>query len=366
MKINKICLGKIIKFKLFKLSRLDGERYTPQLEPYQLNPTVDIRECKREELRSKELLENLGITEDVLIYCNLNENQIEEYSNGFVNISNGNKNLNLSPIPIVSPVRSNYFSRLNSSRHLTPELKQYINGTYRIIFHCVQKQFRKEFHRNSQSYDNLSDDDFSPNLYSGKSPLNNYNHNNDSCYDNSDHDEEYDNDKLGNSYKKENKSIFVKLNTETNNLSQKRNNMTIKLNDKPTIINNINKYNTNSLNNSPNGNNNSNNNSNNNNNNNNNKYNTISPTITTTNNENSKKTKKINAHTLNKQIQTLYKINRKLSNLNNQTNTLYNERNGTLNKPSRENGHQNDLNKTHNLPTQKAFQKQSSKLCTIL
>lgn len=44
---------------------------------------------------------------------------------------------------LLTNVTNIYQNRLNQI-NLTPELKQSINGTYRIIYHCIQKKMRKE------------------------------------------------------------------------------------------------------------------------------------------------------------------------------------------------------------------------------
>lgn len=107
---------------------------------------------KKDELRSYELLETLGLSRDILICTNLENNFHQHKHKQFQLGQNGlDKNINLNPIPILSK-DLNLFLKTNITsdfifgiKNLSPEMKQSINGTYRIIFHRMQKEFHKEF-----------------------------------------------------------------------------------------------------------------------------------------------------------------------------------------------------------------------------
>ncbi len=131
---------------------LDGETYSPQQEIYQLNPALSMASMKKEEVRSYELLESLGLTRDILICTNLDNSFNQSKHKQFIQQSNGlDKNINLNSIPVINK-ELNQFLKQNIThdfafgiKNLSPEMKQAINGTCRIIFHRIQKEARKEF-----------------------------------------------------------------------------------------------------------------------------------------------------------------------------------------------------------------------------
>ena len=118
-------------------------------------------------MRVNEILDSLGITRDILIYNNLQEVNPNEmkYKHFHVDSNSFDKNINLSPIPIVSKDLSQFLkNNTNQSSEtlfqsgLSPELKQSINGTYRIVVHRIQKKFRKEFNSEQLAQRHMSVD----------------------------------------------------------------------------------------------------------------------------------------------------------------------------------------------------------------
>ncbi|CAF0930873.1 unnamed protein product [Brachionus calyciflorus] len=114
---------------------LDTEIFSEPLLPYQFNPTLELSQLKPEEFYSLKLMENLGITQEHLILSNINEP-----SSNPITKQNTQMN-NLISYKALTDITN---SVINSRIALTPDLKQYINGTYRIVFHLVQKKLRKE------------------------------------------------------------------------------------------------------------------------------------------------------------------------------------------------------------------------------
>jgi hypothetical protein len=137
-------------------SRLDGESFSDELEPYRLNPALEMNSMNPDEQRTYELLDKLGITRDILICTNL-EKTFNTPVNGrykhFTVENNGaqlNSNVNMNPVPIITKDLTQ-FLKLNITndfvskiRALNVDIKQSINGTYRIIYHSMQKELRKE------------------------------------------------------------------------------------------------------------------------------------------------------------------------------------------------------------------------------
>ncbi|RNA29688.1 Serine threonine- kinase NIM1 [Brachionus plicatilis] len=135
---------------------LDSEKFSDSLLSFQFNPCQEQSKLSKEELYSLKILQSLGITKQHLISSN-----ITEYTNPAQRQSSYMSNL------ISSRALSNI---TNSEGHInmTYELKQSINGTYRIIFHLVQKKLRKEtsseLEANSFFFSQFSSIDDSPNL----------------------------------------------------------------------------------------------------------------------------------------------------------------------------------------------------------
>lgn len=133
--------------------RLDGEDIVSELESIKLNPTLDVSSYKNDERRSYETLEELGLSRDLLICTNLQDSTFghDKYKNFQVDKSVINKNINLNPIPIILKELTSFLKvNVNQDfifkiKNLSPEMKQSINGTCRIIFHKMQKELRKEF-----------------------------------------------------------------------------------------------------------------------------------------------------------------------------------------------------------------------------
>lgn len=104
-----------------------------------MNPSLEKSELKLEELYTIKFLENLGITQDNLILSNLSND-----SNYNTNIKQNTLMNNLISNKNQQASLALKFQTRQSGTGLTPEIKQSINGTYRILFHCIQKKLRKE------------------------------------------------------------------------------------------------------------------------------------------------------------------------------------------------------------------------------
>lgn len=161
---------------------LDHENSIEPLEPFQLNPTLDKNELKPEEYYTIKFLEKLGITKNCLIACNLPATPINsangggDSSNGYyhaplthfhshmhlststaaglsgsggaagsINTMMDNLISNKSTLNYLSSQAYNYQRASSVSVQLTNDLKQSVNGTYRIVFHSVQKKLRNEW-----------------------------------------------------------------------------------------------------------------------------------------------------------------------------------------------------------------------------
>lgn len=147
--------------------RLDHENRIEPLEPFQFNPTLDKSELKSEEIYTVKFLDKLGISKNCLIACNLptanvtnnsnSQHQLAHYHsnlqlnvNGASSINTMMDNLisNKSTLNYLSSQAYNYQRSGASSMpavQLTNEIKQSVNGTYRIIYHSVQKKLRTEW-----------------------------------------------------------------------------------------------------------------------------------------------------------------------------------------------------------------------------
>lgn len=229
---------------------LDGEEFARDLDSYQISNNIEKSIVKREETKAKENLDKLGITRDILICCNLavapdHSHPQQDYS---FNINNNpavmDKNINLLPIPIVPNNSVSYFSALliNQAKNINIELKQSINGTYRILFHKTQKELRREFNSDQMlQHNNKKYTTSSINKPNGHTYDYNKNTNDtESYYDNNSNDfEPKDNSSSNKSVKKnsitnENKSIFVKAN---NNESSKNVFLNNQSNNKQPAVN---------------------------------------------------------------------------------------------------------------------------------
>jgi hypothetical protein len=122
---------------------LDTEKFNDPLEPFQLNSAVDKHDLKTEESLTIKLLEHLGITKEYLIYSNIN----------LINGAAASSSSATSTSTLMSSLISNknlalllnqphYYKNYSS---IPIEIKQYINGAYRIVFHSVQKRMRHEY-----------------------------------------------------------------------------------------------------------------------------------------------------------------------------------------------------------------------------
>lgn len=109
----------------------------------QFNPLLEKNELKQEESHSLKYLEKLGISKEHLIFSNLKDNNDLQYQNNAALMNNliAYKNGTYNSL-------NNQFANISQNKYfnstLTNEIKQYINGTYRIAFHLVQKKMLKE------------------------------------------------------------------------------------------------------------------------------------------------------------------------------------------------------------------------------
>jgi hypothetical protein len=192
-----------------------------------------------------------------------------------MNTSNSNpnivdKNINLLPIPILPNNSVSYHSALliNQAKNINIELKQSINGTYRIIFHKIQKELRREFssdqmskHNNTRYLSSSSNTNTNTTVSTKQSItgyIYDYNKNNDSNNNNNtsntnDTDSYYDNNSnefdpntnnnsssnksvkknsLINDSPTANKNLFVKLNTNTTEMNK---NIFVNQSSKPLV-----------------------------------------------------------------------------------------------------------------------------------
>lgn len=189
---------------------LDSEKFSQPLLSFQFNPGLEQSKLSKEEVYSLKILESLGISNQHLILSNINDNSDPtQRQNSQMN--------NL----ISSRVISNFTNTVNDSQiNLTYELKQSINGTYRIIFHMVQKKLRKENLKELES-NSFFANEFSS-VYSNDSAkqVRNQRMRKNSC-----HSDDYDDDDSGSrnsrhensQINQKSNSVFVKLNTEKNN-----------------------------------------------------------------------------------------------------------------------------------------------------
>jgi hypothetical protein len=134
-------------FKLysFNIERLDSERFISELNPYQLNPLDDKAELLKEELLTRKYLDKLGISLDYITYSNLED--MSAYDNRFENSTRLASMSSLIDYKTQMKIdtKSNTNLKKLMSNVLTPDVMQSINGTYRIVFHLMQKQIRNEF-----------------------------------------------------------------------------------------------------------------------------------------------------------------------------------------------------------------------------
>lgn len=129
---------------------LDGEKFSSELEPYVLNPTLDKNCVDEDELRGYEILDKVGLGRDMLICNNLQSNTFNptKYRHFFVK-DNNDKEINLNPIPILAKeldlfIKENISKNFaNMMKNLSPEMKQAINGSFRIIFHRIHTEAKK-------------------------------------------------------------------------------------------------------------------------------------------------------------------------------------------------------------------------------
>lgn len=171
-----------LKFSVTLKKRLDHENFVNQLEPYQLNPTLDKSELKPEEFYTIKFLDKLGISKNLLIACNL------PTANAHHNLNHTHSHLYLAPsAPTINTVMDNLISSKETlnyltsqaynyqrSQHhphhpLTVELKQSVNGTYRIIFHCIQKKMRNELN-SEESVDSFVNREYLAAAMDGSTP----------------------------------------------------------------------------------------------------------------------------------------------------------------------------------------------------
>lgn len=131
---------------------------------------------KPDEQLTYERLDKLGLTRDILICTNL-EKSFNTPVNGrykhFTVENNGtdnlNSNVNLNPLPIVTKDLTQFLKLnitndfVNKIRALNVDIKQSINGTYRIIYHSLQREMRKELTTSQSKNNNLSDDNHAQN-----------------------------------------------------------------------------------------------------------------------------------------------------------------------------------------------------------
>ena len=130
------------------------------MEPYQLNPTKDKHELKTEEIYTLKYLENIGITKEFLIYSNLkdpnayvenlNSKELVENSANIFTPANPQSHYMNNLITKNSSSSNSQFSDIFKEKSFTNlkfsyELKQSINGTYRIVFHLIQKAMLNEY-----------------------------------------------------------------------------------------------------------------------------------------------------------------------------------------------------------------------------
>lgn len=211
-------LSPIDRFSLKEIMHsawLDSEKFSEPLLSFQFNPNLDKSELSQEEIYSLKILESLGISRELLVFSNLNDskNQIQKQNTQMNNLVN-------------SRALSNITNNVDENRiNLTYELKQSINGTYRIIFHLVQKKFRKE------NLNELDSNGFFANHFSSvqsiytTNKIRNRNMRNHSCSsdDGDMNEEQFKGDQKPN-------SIFVKLNTDKNNTAKNFNSKFKKVN----------------------------------------------------------------------------------------------------------------------------------------
>jgi hypothetical protein len=117
---------------------LNGEQFVKQHEPYNLIPNssdANKVELKKEEIRTIELLENLGITKELLNGSNANFHHALSRANS-VKVST-------YPYALQHLLENN--SSKEQTNYMTPELQHCIKGTYQIVYHRVQKEMRKEY-----------------------------------------------------------------------------------------------------------------------------------------------------------------------------------------------------------------------------
>ena len=214
-----------------------------------MNPNKDIHDLKPEELHSIKYLENLGITKDHLIYSNLKENNNGELSDNSSSMFTPANPQSHYMNNLINAKTNAQFSEKNVAANLkfSYELKQSINGTYRIVFHMIQKKMLNEYnseqmkakkeeifknnsldvdkslkvdnnnnvrrqsvnlHRNQTDYDDNDEVSIENSILVSTFKKQNLNNNNNTNHINS------------NGNKDENKSIFVRLNSNTHSNSK--------------------------------------------------------------------------------------------------------------------------------------------------
>ncbi len=223
---------------------LDGETFRSELEAYQLNPTLSMNSMKKEDFSSYELLESIGLTRDILICTNLDNSFNQSKHKQLLHQNNElDKNINLNSIPVISK-ELNQFLKQNIThdfafgiKNLSPEMKQAINGTCRIIFHRIQKESQKEFNSEQaqlihlqQEQENLNNRMYKPilNTMANNSNYNKHFHSNERLQN---HQSDSENRSRTSSAKKASESIFVKVNNGNKSSSSRARPLTHKSTD---------------------------------------------------------------------------------------------------------------------------------------
>jgi hypothetical protein len=113
------------------------------MESFHFSSALDKHDAKQEEALTIRILEHLGITKEYLIYSN-------------INLVNAASSAAISPAAastlMTSLISNKHLALLLNQPHyyknyasIPIEIKQYINGTYRIVYHSVQKRMRHEY-----------------------------------------------------------------------------------------------------------------------------------------------------------------------------------------------------------------------------
>ena len=153
---------------------LDGQPSDKSLVPFQLNPLANGTTTTKnaepvEETFTKQVLEKMGISNDILIYSNMRSemtptatitkttttttvNGVEEVSDEPNPLYLNTYMRNIIPASTMKMLANTWSSAsIAHSMHLiTPDIKQSINGTYRIVFHKIQKKLRNELNSEEQ------------------------------------------------------------------------------------------------------------------------------------------------------------------------------------------------------------------------